>query len=89
VLYLSSNPRHSLQSHEIEDLTRRYSKVIGRPCKVWQPYLENDTPAAGRLYWVYGPEKAQITVIGIEPHLEDQKKAGYAKVNLSMLPPFL
>ncbi|MBN2188460.1 MAG: hypothetical protein JW699_03320 [Chitinispirillaceae bacterium] len=87
VLFLSSNPRHnSLQSHEVDDLTRRYSKFIGRPCKVWQSYLENNTPAAGRLFWVYGPGKAEITVIGLEPHPEDTKKAGYAKVNLSTLP---
>jgi hypothetical protein len=87
VLLLSSNPRHnSLESHEIDDLTRRYSKLIGRPCKVWQSYLENNTPAAGRLFWVYGPDRAEITVIGLEPHPEDKKKAGYAKVNLSALP---
>lgn len=90
VLLLSSNPRHnSLQSHEIDDLTRRYGKIVGRPCKVWQSYLENNTPAAGRLFWVYGPGKAEITVIGLEPHPEDRKKAGYAKVNLSMLPQLL
>jgi hypothetical protein len=87
VLLLSSNPRYnSLQSHEIDDLTRRYGKIIGKPCKVWQSYLENNTPAAGRLFWVYGPGKSEITIIGFEPHPEDQKKAGYAKVNLSKLP---
>jgi hypothetical protein len=87
VLLLSSNPRHnSLQSHEIDDLTRRYSRIVGRSCKVWQSYLENNTPAAGRLFWVYGPGKTEITVIGLEPHPEDQKKAGYAKVRLSTLP---
>jgi hypothetical protein len=87
VLLLSSNPRHnSLQSHEIDDLTRRYGKIIGKPCKVWQSYLENNTPAAGRLFWVYGPGKAEITLVGLEPHPEDRKMAGYAKVTLSMLP---
>jgi hypothetical protein len=88
VLLLSSNPRHnSLQSHEIDDLTRRYEKTMGMSCKVWQSYLENNTPAAGRLFWVYGPGKGEITIIGLEPHPEDKKKAGYAKVTLSMLPP--
>jgi hypothetical protein len=87
VLLLSSNPRHnSLQSHEIDDLTRRYGKIMGKPCKVWQSYLENNTPAAGRLFWVYGPGKAEITIVGLEPHPEDRKKAGYAKVTLSTLP---
>jgi hypothetical protein len=89
VLLLSSNPRHnSLQSHEIDDLTRRYGKIVGRPYKVWQSYLENNTPAAGRLFWVYGPGKGEITVIGLEPHPEDKKKDGYAKVTLSLLPEF-
>jgi hypothetical protein len=88
VLLLSSNPRHnSLQSHEIDNLTRRYEKITGKLYKVWQSYLENNTPAAGRLFWVYGPGKGEITVIGLEPHPDD-KKAGYAKVTLSMLPRF-
>jgi hypothetical protein len=90
VLFLSSDPRHnSLHSHEIDSLTRRYAQLIGKPCKVWQSYLENNTPAAGRLFWVYGPGKAEITIIGLEPHPEDRKKSGYAKVNLSALPQLL
>jgi hypothetical protein len=76
--FLSQNPRHpGLQSHEIEALTKRYGE------KVWQSNLENNTPAAGRMFWVYGPHAGQITVIGLEPHPEDQKSAGYAKVRLS------
>jgi hypothetical protein len=35
------------------------------------------------MFWVYGPGKAEITVIGLEPHPEDQKQGGYAKVRLS------
>jgi hypothetical protein len=53
--------------------------------KVWQSYLENNTPGAGRLYWVYGPGRLEITIIGLEPHPEDKKKDGYAKVRLSAL----
>ena len=76
--FLSQNPRHpGLGSHEIGALSRRYGE------KVWQSYLENRTPAAGRMFWVYGPGKAEITVIGLEPHPEDSKSAGYAKVWLS------
>lgn len=88
VLLLSANPRHnSLQSHDIDPLTQRYSKFLGKSCKVWQSYLENRTPAAGRLFWVYGPGKSEITVIGLEPHPQDHKKAGYSRVSLSDLPP--
>jgi hypothetical protein len=86
--FLSTNPRHnSLNSHEIDELSDRYSKVVGYKCKVFQSYLENNTPGAGRLYWTYGPGKAEMTIIGLEPHPENRKKAGYAKVSLSNLPP--
>lgn len=79
--YLSQNPRYnSLNSHEIITLSQRYG------IKVWQSYLENKTPSAGRMYWVYGPGKNQITVIGVEPHPEDKKNKGYDKVVLSGLP---
>ncbi|MBE2226306.1 MAG: hypothetical protein IAE93_03150 [Ignavibacteria bacterium] len=79
--YLSQNPRHnSLNSHEIIPLSQRYG------VKVWQSYLENKKPAAGRIYWVYGPGKNQITIIGLEPHPEDKKNKGYDKVVLSALP---
>ncbi|HUX40383.1 MAG TPA: hypothetical protein VMV83_04365 [Rectinemataceae bacterium] len=36
------------------------------------------------MYWVYGPDKGEITVIGLEPHPEDKKISGYAKVRLSV-----
>lgn len=79
--YLSQNPKHnSLNSHEIFPLSQRYG------IKVWQSYLENKTPSAGRLYWVYGPGKNQITIIVLEPHPEDKKNKGYDKVVLSALP---
>lgn len=84
--YLQNNPLHnSLISHEITELSERYSKRVGTKIRVWQSYLENNTPAAGRLYWVYGPGKNVITIIGIEPHPESSKKGGYAKVKLSDL----
>jgi len=78
MVLLANDPRHpGLKSHEIEALSRRYGM------KVWQSYLENKTSGAGRIYWVYGPESGEITVIGIEPHPEDKKKDGYEKVRLS------
>ncbi len=79
--YLSNNPKHnSLSTHEIKPLSIKFGK------KVWQSYLENKTPAAGRIFWVYGPGKEDITVIGIEPHPEDNKRGGYETVKLSDLP---
>lgn len=88
ISFLENNPAHnSLNSHEIDALSARYSKSSGKNIKVWQSYLENHTPAAGRLYWCYGPGRGAITIIGLEPHPEDKKMAGYAKVKLSNLPP--
>ena len=79
--YLEQNPRHnSLASHEIDDLTRKYG------FKVFQSYLENATPAAGRLFWAYGPDKGDLTVLAIEPHPEDQKRGSYQRIKLSKLP---
>ena len=69
---LASNPRHnSLERHEIDALTRR----VG--FKVFQSYLENRNPSAGRLFWAYGPARGQIAVLGLEPHPEDTVR-GYA-----------
>jgi hypothetical protein len=79
--YLSANPRHnSLASHEIDDLTRKYG------IKIFQSYLENNTPSAGRLFWAYGPDKGDITVLAVEPHPEDQQRGAYQRIKLSALP---
>jgi hypothetical protein len=79
--HLADNPRYpGLNSHEIRSLSKRY----GRP--VWESYLQNNTPAAGRIFWVYGPDPGEISIIGIEPHPEDTIR-GYARVKLSDLPP--
>ena len=80
--YLAENPRHnSLASHEIDALTAKYG------LKIFQSYLENNTPAAGRIFWAYGPDKKDITVPAIEPHPEDAKRGAYQRIKLSALPP--
>ena len=80
--YLAENPRHnSLASHEINDLTRKCG------FKIFQSYLENNTPSAGRIFWAYGPDNRDITVLAIEPHPEDQKRGAYLRIKLSALPP--
>ena len=76
---LSQNPRHpGLESHEISSLSKRYGM------KVWESYLENNTPAAGRVFWVYGSDRRDITIIGLEPHPNDKVKS-YDKVTLSAM----
>ena len=76
---LSKDPRHpGLHSHEIASLSARYGR------KVWESYIENNKPAAGRLFWVYGPGQGEITIIAIEPHPNDKSNA-YKKITLSSM----
>lgn len=78
---LSANPHHnSLNTHEIDALSKR----VG--FKVFQSYLENRIPGAARLFWAYGPERGQISVLGLEPHPENTLR-GYASIRLSRFPP--
>lgn len=79
---LSEDPKHrSLHTHDIEPLTRRYNE------RVWESYLENNTSGALRMFWVYGPDRQSITVIGLEPHPEDKKNGTYSRIMLSDMPP--
>lgn len=79
--YLAADPRHnSLASHEITELSRKHGN------RIFQSYLENNTPGAGRLFWSYGPDKGDITVLAIEPHPEDQKRGAYERIKLSAQP---
>lgn len=79
LFHLQQNPRHpGLETHEITSLSRRYG------IKVWQSYIENQTPAAGRIYWCCGPNRGEITIIGLEPHPNDKANA-YDKITLSSM----
>ena len=78
--YLANNPRHnSLASHEIEDLSRKHG------IKIFQSYFESKTPAAGRMFWAYGPDKGDITILAVEPHPEDEKRGAYGRIKLASL----
>lgn len=35
---------------------------------LWESYVENRTPSAWRIWWIYGPQPDQITIITIGPH---------------------
>ena len=76
---LQTGHRNGKNSKKDEEL-RRYGM------KVWQSYLENKTSKARRMYWVYGPDQKDITIIGLEPHPEDAKNGAYDRINLSELP---
>lgn len=60
---LETNPKYpGLNSHRYED----YDDVYGE--KIWESYVENNTPGAYRVFWHYGLEDGKITVVAITPH---------------------
>lgn len=63
IQFLSQNPRHpGLQTHEFTTLKGPKGE------KVFEAYAEQSTPAAYRIFWCYGPDKKQITIIAITSH---------------------
>ena len=63
--FLQTNPRHpSLQTHVFHSLDHPYHPHE----KVFEAYVQQHTPAAYRLFWCYGPQKGQITIIAVTPH---------------------
>lgn len=61
--YLQINPRHpGLNTH-------KYSSLQGENGEeIFEAYAENNTPAAYRIFWHYGPKKNIITIIAITAH---------------------
>lgn len=61
--FLETNPRHpGLNTH-------KFSALSGpRGEEIFEAYAENKTPAAYRIFWFYGPEKKEITILAITPH---------------------
>ncbi|OHE76841.1 MAG: hypothetical protein A3F67_10100 [Verrucomicrobia bacterium RIFCSPHIGHO2_12_FULL_41_10] len=68
--YLETNPRHpSLHTHEFTSLIGFHGE------KIFEAYVQNNTPGAYRIFWHYGPDVvrqkkriAVITIIAITPH---------------------
>jgi hypothetical protein len=62
---LASNPWHpSLPTHEFTSLEHPYQSGE----KVFEAYAQDQTPGAYRVFWCYGPDKGQVTIIAITPH---------------------
>ena len=61
--YLQTNPRHpSLNTH-------KYSSIRGENNEeIFEAYVEDNAPAAYRIFWGYGPKKRQITIYAITQH---------------------
>lgn len=60
---MAANLRHpSLQTHE-------YSSFAGPAGeKVYEVYAPNKTPGAYRIFFYFGPERGEVTILAIAPH---------------------
>ena len=62
---LCTNPRHpGLKTHEYDSIENPYD----RHKKVFEAYVQNQTPGAYRVFWCYGPDARDLTIIAITPH---------------------
>ncbi len=63
--YLQTNPKHhSLNTHPYDSIDHPWDPKG----KVFEAYVQNNTPSAYRIFWCYGPDKKQMTIIAITPH---------------------
>ena len=61
--YLETNPRHpGLKTHKYDSLQGPKGE------EVFEAYAQNQTAQAYRIFWYYGPEKEQISIVAITPH---------------------
>lgn len=64
--YLETNPRHpSLNTHKYESLLGPNGE------EVFEAYAENNTPAAYRIFWYYGPKKNKLRFLRSRHILKD------------------
>jgi hypothetical protein len=62
---LKDNPRHpGLHTHPYVSIENPYD----RRDKLFEAYAQSKTPGAYRVFWCYGPNKGEITIIAITPH---------------------
>ena len=61
--HLAKNPSHpGLQSHPMPQFDSLFH------AKFFSSYVQNNTPGAHRILWVYGPGMRKITVLAVIPH---------------------
>ena len=61
--YMETNLRHpSLRTHEY------YSLKGPKNEKIYESYVQQNTPGAYRIFWYYGPETNTISILAILPH---------------------
>ncbi|OGH96572.1 MAG: hypothetical protein A2039_00680 [Candidatus Melainabacteria bacterium GWA2_34_9] len=60
---LQENSRHpGLHTHKYKSFKSNNGEEI------FQSYIENKTPGAFRMFWHYGPDQTEITIVAITPH---------------------
>lgn len=60
---METNLRHpSLQTHLFQSLKGPKNE------KIFEAYVQQNTPGAYRIFWYYGPGKKKITIVAITPH---------------------
>lgn len=63
IAYMKINLRHpSLNTHKFDEMISPFGG------DVFESYAQNNTPGAYRIFWTYGPKKAEITILAITPH---------------------
>jgi hypothetical protein len=65
VRLLLENQRHpGLKMHEFHSI----ESPLDEKARVFEAYVQNRTPGAYRLFWCYGPDKSEITIIATTLH---------------------
>jgi hypothetical protein len=65
ILLLAANPRHpGLQTHPYHSIPSPFDPKA----KVFEAYAQHRTPGAYRVFWCYGPDAGEITILAITPH---------------------
>lgn len=60
---LANDPRYpGLNSHAYQSIPGPGGATL------WESYVENHNPSAWRIWWIYGPEKDELTIVTIGPH---------------------
>ena len=63
LMLMASNLRHpSLNTHEFHGMMGPDGE------KVFESYAQNKTPGAHRIFWCYGPDKGNLTLLTITAH---------------------
>lgn len=61
--YMETNLKHpSLNTHKFDDMLSPFGGGV------FESSAQNKTPGAYRIFWTYGPNKGEITILAIIPH---------------------